>query len=71
MIIEGGFYMPAPNRNNHADFVTVKIAMQEMNLCRSSVVNLAREAGALIRYGNCQRININKLKSYFIKEYTE
>lgn len=63
--------MPAPNRNEKAGFITVPMAMQELNLCRSSTVKLALEARALIRYGNCQRINIEKLKAYFVKEYTE
>lgn len=57
--------MPAPNRNENAEFITVKTAMQKLNLCRANTVKLAKEANALLRYGNVQRINWNKLNGYF------
>lgn len=63
--------MPAPKRNKGGTFVTIPMAMGELNMCRASVVKLAREASALYRYGNAQRINIQKLKDYFVKEYAE
>lgn len=63
--------MSAPNRNEKAEFLTVPMAMQELNLCRPSTVKLALEAGALIRYGNVQRIDWKKLSEYFRKEYKE
>lgn len=63
--------MAAPNRNENAEFWTVSMAMKEMNLCRASIVKLAKEAGALYRYGNAQRINMQKMKEYFLKEYLE
>ena len=47
------------------------MAMQELNLCRSSTVKLALEAGALLRYGNVQRVDWKKLSEYFRKEYKE
>lgn len=63
--------MPKPNRNEKAEFLTVPMAMQELNLCRPSTIKLAQEAGALLRYGNVQRIDWEKLSAYFRKEYTE
>ena len=63
--------MPAPNRNENAEFWTVSMAMRELNMCRASTVKLAAEAGALLRYGNSQRINWNRLSSYFKENYIE
>lgn len=63
--------MPAPERNERAEFVTVAIAMKKLNLCRASTVKLAKEADALYRYGNSQRIRWDRLKEYFEKEYAE
>lgn len=60
-----------PNRNKGATFLTVPMAMEELNLCRSSTVRLALEAGALLRFGNVQRIDWEKLREYFRKEYRE
>lgn len=57
--------MPTPNRNENADFLTIPMAMQKLNLCRSNVIKLAKEAGALLRYGKVQRINWKKLNDYF------
>lgn len=59
--------MPKPNRNDKAEFWTVSMAMGELNMCRASTIKLAAEAGALLRYGNSQRINWNRLNSYFKK----
>ena len=63
--LKGGLRMPAPNRNDKEEFWTVSMAMKELNMCRASTVKLAAEAGALLRYGNSQRINWNRLNSYF------
>lgn len=63
--------MPAPNRNEEAEFLTVSMTMQKLNLCRASVVKLAKEAGALFRFGNSQRIDYKRLNEYFRKEYKE
>lgn len=68
---KGGFSMPAPNRNENAEFITVTMAMQRLNMCRASTVRLATEAGALLRYGNSQRISWNRLNSYFKENYIE
>jgi len=63
--------VPTPNRHENAEFITVKMAMRELNMCRASTVKLAAEAGALLRYGNSQRINWNRLSSYFKENYIE
>lgn len=63
--------MPTLNRNENAEFITVRMAMKELNLCRTSTVQIAREAGALFRYGNLQRIDWAKLSSYFKEKYIE
>lgn len=57
--------MPAPNRSENAEFITVSMAMQRLNMCRASIIKLARESGALYRYGHIQRINWNNLNGYF------
>lgn len=63
--------MPAPNRNEDAKFLTVSMAMKELNMCRTNTLKLAKEAGALFRYGNAQRIDWNRLSSYFKENYIE
>lgn len=63
--------MPAPVRNEKAEFLTVTMAMKELNMCRASTVKLAAEAGALLRYGKAQRIDWNKLSRYFKTNYIE
>lgn len=63
--------MPTPNRNENAEFITIAMAMQNLNLCRASTVKLASEADALLRYGNVQRVDWKKLSDYFRKEYKE
>ncbi len=63
--------MPAPNRNEDAEFLTVSMAMKELNMCRTNTLKLATEAGALFRYGNAQRIDWNRLSSYFKENYVE
>ncbi len=68
---KGGLAMPAPSRNENAEFITVKMAMQNLNLCRTSTVKLAKEANALLRFGNAQRIDWNKLSKYFKEKYIE
>lgn len=47
------------------------MAMERYNLCRGNVMSLSREAGALIKYGRCVRIDADKLDKYIIAEYTE
>lgn len=63
--------MPAPNRNENAEFLTVTMAMKELNMCRASTVKLAKEAGALRRYGNSQRIDWKRLKEHFNSAHKE
>lgn len=63
--------MPAPVRNADAEYLTVKMTMERLNLCRASTIKIAKEADALLRYGNAQRINWKKLSEHFMKNYTE
>ncbi len=63
--------MPAPNRNEDAEFWTVSMAMRGLNMCRANTLKLASESGALLRFGNSQRINWNRLSSYFKENYVE
>ena len=63
--------MPVPHRNEKAKFLTVPMVMRELNLCRASTVKLAKESGALLRYGNAQRIDWDRLNNYFTRKYTE
>ena len=63
--------MNKPKRNSDAKLITVTMAMERYNLCRGNVMSLSREAGALIKYGRCVRIDADKLDKYIIAEYTE
>lgn len=63
--------MNKPVRNDNARFVTTDIARERYNLCREKLIKLAREAGALIKYGRTVRIDVEKLDSYFVREYAE
>lgn len=63
--------MPTPNRNENAEFLTVSMTMKELNMCRANTLKLATEAKALFRYRNAQRIDWNKLSSYFKENYIE
>ena len=47
------------------------MAMKELNMCRANTLKLASESGALLRFGNSQRINWNRLSSYFKENYVE
>lgn len=58
--------MPAPNREKNARFWSITMVMQELNMCRSNVIKLAREAGALYRYGSTQRVDWDKLCGYYM-----
>ncbi len=58
-------------RNEAAQFITIRMAMRELNMCRASTMRLAVEAGALLKYGNTQRIDWDKLKTYFKENHAE
>lgn len=53
------------NRNEKAQFLTVQMVMKQLNMCRASTIRLATEAEALLRYGNVQRIDWQKISNYF------
>ena len=57
--------------NDEAPFITVEMAKSRYNLCKEKIMQLAKESGALIRFGRTVRINVKKLDDYFIKQYTE
>lgn len=63
--------MNKPIRNDNARFVTAAMATGRYNLCKENVLKLAKEAGALIRYGRNVRIDVEKLDAYFVREYAE
>lgn len=59
------------NRNVDARFITVQMAMEHFNLCRSSVMKLAKEAGGLIKAYGVVRIDVEKCDNYLVSQYTE
>ena len=52
-------------------FYTREMAMEYFHLGRDRTMDLAREAGAVIRYGRRVLIDIEKCESYLRREYTE
>ena len=63
--------MQRPNRNATARYRTVKQMMDDTNFCRSTVVRLAKEAGAYISVGRTIRIDSEKFFAYVGNEYGE
>ena len=63
--------MQKPNRNAAARYKTVPQMMNETNLCRATVVRLAKEAGAYICVGRAVRVDSEKFFEYVGKEYRE
>lgn len=63
--------MNKPNRNDEARFITPTMAMSRYNLCRNIIIEIAREANALIKYGRTVRIDTKKFDDYFTSQYSE
>ena len=63
--------MNKPNRNSNARYRTVDQVIQEANLCRNTVVNLAKEAGAYIHIGRAVRVDIARFFDYVGDSYSE
>ncbi len=61
--------MQQPNRNAAARYRTIKQMMLDTNLCRATVVRLAKEAGAYIAVGRAIRIDSEKFFRYVSDEY--
>lgn len=58
-------------RSKDGVFITKEMATERYNLGRDSVMQLAKEAEAIIRYGRRVLIDTEKCDSYLRKEYTE
>lgn len=63
--------MNKPLRNDGARFVTPEMAKGRYNLCRKNIIKLAKESGALVKYGRAVRIDVEKMDAYLIDEYAE
>ena len=63
--------MNKPVRNKMAKYRTVTQIMSDVNLCRGTVVRLAKEAGAYIHVGRSVRIDADKFLGYIEDEYTQ
>ena len=61
--------MNKPVRNDEGRYLTVKQMMAQSNLCRSKVMKMAEEAGAILRIGRLIRINYEKFFEYTDREY--
>lgn len=59
------------HRNNEGLFVTKDMAAERYNLGVARVMDLAREAEAIIKYGRRVLIDTEKCDAYLRKEYTE
>ena len=60
--------MVQPKRNENAKYITIPMAQERYNLCRDLVTRLAKESGALIRYGRTTRIDTEKMDKYFSEQ---
>ncbi len=63
--------MKKPIRNEDARFVTPEMAKNRYNLCRKTVIAIAKEANAIIKYGRTVRIDTKKFDEYFTSQYGE
>ena len=63
--------MNRPIRNNEAKYKTVDQIIADVNLCRNTVVRIAKDAGAYIHIGRAVRIESDKFFDYVAREYTE
>lgn len=61
--------MNKPKRKSESILRTVDQIRAETNYCRSSVVSIAKEAGAYICYGRTIRINAVKFYEYLERKY--
>lgn len=59
------------NRNANARYVTMDIAVTRYNMCANKVRELAKEAGAMIKYGRLTRFDVEKMDSFLETECTE
>ena len=58
-------------RDENGLFLTDKQGQARYNMSRAGVIQLAKEAGAIIRFGKRLRIDVVKCDSYLCREYTE
>ena len=63
--------MHMPKRNEAAKFRTVDQIMSEMNLCRGTVVKIAKDAGAYMRIGRNVRIEAECFFSYVERNFMQ
>ena len=63
--------MNKPDRNPEGKYLTVDQVMKQTNLCRGTVVRIAKEADSIRRIGRAVRINTDRFFTYFDKEYKD
>ena len=68
---EGGDFMHVPKRNDEAKYRTVDQIMSEINLCRGTVVKIAKDAGAYFRIVRSVRIDADRFFDYVEKKYRD
>ena len=61
----------ATNRSKDGVFITKEQAVERYNLGRDRMMDLANEAGAVIRYGRRVLIDTVKCDEYLRREYSE
>lgn len=61
----------AKHRSKDGIFITREQAVERYNLGNNRVMDLANEAGAVIKYGRRVLIDIEKCADYLRREYTE
>ena len=61
--------MNKPSRCDSARYITVDQATKYYNFSRNTIYKLAKESGALIKYGRTSRVDTFTVDNYLSKEY--
>lgn len=59
------------SKDDNAPFITLEQMKNRYNMGYEKVTQLAREAGAVIKYGKAVRYDREKIDAYLAKEYSE
>jgi hypothetical protein len=59
-----------PKRHSESPFVTIPMGMERYNMSRSAVMELSRQANALLKFDRTYRINVEVCDKFFVDQYT-
>jgi len=58
------------SRSFEGRFQTIEQYMLHVNMSRTSVMRLCSESDALIRFGRCLRVDVEKADAFLVRNYT-